>query len=451
LAVCVPGLTLCTAALAFVPTRELWDPLTAVLAACAVIGTRVSFDIEGTLFWDGSFLPIVCAAALLGPLPTVVITVVSELAVWHRERYRPRVIPLNLLGTVAPNLLAAWVLFVLGRDLTGASSYALLALVVCASIALNAALITALAGLLYNAPITERLRRQRRILGPIAVNVVVAMGAVAVYKADGVIATAFVIGGVFIFAFVSNRLGAERDQRLRITELAAARGRLVAQILDAEDRERRTLATALHDDLVQLLGAARQDLAEWHGGRSLSIETAKKRLDEAIVEARRLIAATHPSILDRVGLEAAVRAIAEQAMSRGSFAVTTDLAPDAIEIHDQLLFSAVRELLENVIKHAQARQVWISVRRHSDQIQLVVRDDGIGFEFERVTAQISYGHIGLQSLLERLEAVGGTLDIADAKPGSSVTVALPIELVDAYPDGLADGISERPLAPTAQR
>jgi two-component system NarL family sensor kinase len=442
---------MCAVALTFAPIQQLWDPLTPVLAVCAVIGTRVSLDIEGTLFWDGSFLPIVCAAALLGPIPAVGITVVSELAVWHRERYRPRVVPLNLLGTVVPNLLAAWVLFVLARDLSGAASYALLGVVVCASIALNAALITTLAGLLYNAPIVERLRRQRGILGPIAVNVVVAIGAVAVYKADGVIATAFVIGGVFIFAFVSNRFGTERDQRLRITELAAARGRLVAQILEVEDRERRALANALHDDLVQLLGAARQDLAEWHGEESLAVETAKSRLDDAILEARRLIAATHPSVLEQVGLEAAVRAIGEQATTRGSFALRMDFAPDAVELHDQLLFAVVRELLENVTKHAQATHVCISLRRRDEQVRLVVRDNGIGFDVEYATAHISEGHIGLRSLIERVEAVGGTLDISDGKPGSSVTVALPADPQDAYPEVLGARVSERPLAPTARR
>lgn len=433
LTICVPILALCGSALLFAPSDKLGTPLTVLLALCAVVGTRVSFDIEGTLFWDGSFLPIVCAATLLGPLPTVAITVLSELAVWQAERYRMRVLPLNLVGTIVPNLMAASVIASVSGGLADAPFYALLAAVVCASIALNAALITVLAGVLYDAPIIERFRRHRGIAAPVAVNVVLAMGAVTVYRAEGLAATAFVIAGVFVFAFVANRLRADREQRLQITELARSRGRLVAQLLEAEDRERRALADAIHDSLVQTLLAARQDLAEGTEDGPFDRNRLQDQLDEAIRQARQVIRATHPSILDRVGLEAGVRAIADDASTRGGFDVALNLGRDIAGVHDRILFSAVRELLVNAVKHSRATSVEVSIHRRDDDVWLIARDDGVGFHLADPMSLVERGHIGLQSLVERVEAVGGAVTFEDGLPGARIVVVLPALRPDPSP------------------
>lgn len=425
LAISLPLLVLCGVVLALEGPGELGAPLTAVLALCAVIGTRVSFDIEGTLFWDGSFLPLICSAALLGPAPAVAITVLSELAVWHRERYRARVLPLNLVGTVVPNLLAASAMAEIGRDASDPLFYAVLGLVVCGSILLNAFLVTALAGLLYDAPILERLSRHRGIAAPIAVNVVLAMGAVAVYRAEGASATAFVLGGVFVFAFVSNRLARDREQRVRINALAASRGHLVAQILEAEDRARRLLADEVHDNLVQTLLAAKQDLNESSDGDEWGGSRVLQQLEQAIQQARSLIRATHPSVLEQVGLEPALRAIAEHAASRENIAVEIALAEDAVGVHDRIVFSAARELLTNAAKHSGAGRVAVRIDREGDGVRLLVRDDGVGFELRPTAELVESGHIGLVSLIERVEAVGGHLQVVNRHPGTDVLIVLP--------------------------
>ena len=419
LAIAVPGVAACGVALVRAPVGELLTPLTAILVVCAIVGSRISFDIEGTLFWDGSFLPIICAAALLGPMPTAAATIASEAEVWRRERYARKVLLLNLLGTLGPNLAAASIMTSAAANLDSAAFYGVLAAVVCGSILVNAALITTLAGILYDAPILARFRRHRAILGPLAVNVVLAMGAVAVYRGEGIVATAFVIGGVFVFAFVAGRLRADREQRAEIAALATSRGRLVAQILEAEDRERRVVAEVIHDDLIQTLLVARQNLAE----STDALPHVAAALDDAIRQARQIIQTTHPTVLDHVGLDAAVRAVAEQAAARGNFALDVDIDPAVPGEHDRLLFAAVRELLSNVVRHARAGRVAITMTRDSERLRLVVTDDGVGLSARFLSPSIGAGHIGLWSLRERVEALGGTLDIS-ASSGTRVELTI---------------------------
>jgi two-component system NarL family sensor kinase len=422
LALASPGLAACLVLLAHSSLQGVQFPLMLILAVCALVGSRISFDIEGTLFWDGSFLPMICSAALLGPVPTAGITLLSEAAVWQRERYSPKVVPLNLVGTLAPNLLASWVLTSGGSSLEGVSFYALLATAVCGSIAVNAMLITALAGVLYDAPILARLSRHRTILAPIAVNVVLALGAIAAYRGEGLLGTGLVISGVFVFAYVANRLRADRQQRAEIESLATSRGRLVAELLTVEDRERRAVADAIHDELIQTLLAIRQDLREPAGPGP----HAGAHLDIAVARARQIIRATHPTVLDRVGLVGAIRAIAEEAAGRAGLAVTVNVDPRASEVDDRLVFGAVRELLNNVVKHAHASEASIWVSRAPGVLRMVVADDGIGVQREPDATLVAQGHIGLSSLTDRVDALGGELCTVSTEAGTRVTVTLPI-------------------------
>jgi two-component system NarL family sensor kinase len=443
LAIALPGLAGCAVVFALVPHDELWSPLTIALAACAVIGTFVSLDFEGTLFWDGSFLPIACAVALLGPAPVAAITVLSELSVFRIERYRPRVFALNLFGTVAPNMAAALAIGAVAGKPHGLGFYAVFGLVISLAIIANVLLVTALAGVLYDEPVLERMRNHSRYSAAIAINVVLAVAAVAIYQSEGLVATLFVIACVFVFAYVSKRLAAERDQRAQIEDLASSRGRLVAQLLETEDRERRALAQVLHDDVVQTLLVARQDLQEAEIGETGRLTSALEHLDDAVQRVRGRIFATHPSVLDRVGLRAALATIAEEAGTRGGFVVQVAGESAPAEIHDRLVFSAARELLANAAKHSQAERVHVHLSVGDRLTILVVTDDGVGFEPDSQVAAIQKGHIGLQSIAERVEAVGGCLHISSSRDnGTRVTVELPRTRVDRDPESDVPGSSQ---------
>jgi signal transduction histidine kinase len=421
LVVAVVGLTGCAVAFAVSSQDKLNEPLVLVLALCVVASSFVSLDIEGSLFWGGAAIPHVCAFALLGPAPAAVITAVEEVSVWVVDRYRLRMFPINLFATLAPNMLAAKVMQTeLGA---GVGYYIVLAAVAGGVIALNFLIVTGLVGLFYGQRIVDRLLRHRRLAGPLAVNIAVAVAAVALYRATGIGATLFVLAGVLIFAYVMKRLALEREHLARISELATSRGQLVAQLLEAEDRERRALAHMLHDDVIQSLLVARQDLLAI---QHVDAERAVRRIDESLQSLRRAIRATHPSIFERVGLATALATVGELYASHGGFEVC--ITVDAIEAgpHDRLMFSAARELLANTAKHAAARNVHVTVSSDGHWTALRVKDDGRGFDPRDAPQGLVEGHIGLHSLKERVTAVGGTFEIGTGVDGGTrVTVRLP--------------------------
>jgi len=213
----------------------------------------------------------------------------------------------------------------------------------------------------------------------------------------------------------------------RIEELAASRGRLVVQALDAEERERRRLADALHDEAIQNLLAARQELPTALAGDAASAETVEVGLDRAIRQLRGAVFQLHPYVLEHAGLEAALRAIAEEQGRRARFRWTLDVDEEAARGREDLLVSVARELLVNAAKHADATTVAVEVRRAGSWVELAVRDDGRGLDPERVRAAPRDGHIGLASLAERVEAVGGEFSV-EGRPqaGTVVTARLPL-------------------------
>lgn len=205
-----------------------------------------------------------------------------------------------------------------------------------------------------------------------------------------------------------------------VADLAASRGRLVAQTLDAEDHYRRELAEDLHDDAIQNLLAARQELA---GDRVHAADLAMVRmgLDRTVAQLRGAVFDLHPYLLDHAGLGPALDAVAEDCARWGGFRHEVRVDPDFEPGHKQLLFSVGRELIRNVARHADAEHLLAVVRNEGDATTLVVTDDGRGFDHERLRQAPMAGHIGLAAMAERVQAVGGTFSI-ESGPGSGTRV-----------------------------
>jgi two-component system NarL family sensor kinase len=213
----------------------------------------------------------------------------------------------------------------------------------------------------------------------------------------------------------------------QVAALAASRGRLVAQTLDAEDRERRQLAEALHDDAIQNLLAARQELAPDRAD-SADLAVVRLGLDRTVAQLRGAVFDLHPHLLEHAGLGPALEAVAEDCARWGEFVPAVRVDPELVTAHEQLLFSVGRELMRNVARHAQADHLHAAVTREGDAIVLVVADDGRGFEHDRLQAAPLTGHIGLASMAERVEAVGGSFSIEGGPgAGTRVEVRLPVE------------------------
>ena len=169
---------------------------------------------------------------------------------------------------------------------------------------------------------------------------------------------------------------ARRRAAEEIAELAAARGRLVAQALDAEERARRSMSESLHDGALQDILAAGHDL--WALGDAPGAEPARAMLRDVVARLRAVMVALHPTVLAYGGLDAALRAVAAQQSVAGGFEVEVDVDPAAIGQRDELLLSVARELLTNAARHARASRVELTLRSVPEGVVLEVADDGGG-------------------------------------------------------------------------
>jgi signal transduction histidine kinase len=217
---------------------------------------------------------------------------------------------------------------------------------------------------------------------------------------------------------LATAIGRKRTEE-RIVELAAARGRLVAQTLAAEDRARRSISEVLHDHALQDLLASRQDLVEVieePDGDAERVVRAREGIERAVQLLRESVFNLHPVVLEHAGLASAIRAVADHQARRGNFECLIDVDPDATGVHDELILSLARELLTNVAKHADAEKVQVEVRRDGSWIVLQVEDDGSGIELGRREAALREGHVGLASSTERVEALAGRFEV-EGRPG----------------------------------
>ncbi|MFF1628656.1 sensor histidine kinase [Streptomyces sp. NPDC058272] len=219
-----------------------------------------------------------------------------------------------------------------------------------------------------------------------------------------------------------------------ITALVQDRSRLLAEAVVIEERERQTLAESLHDGALQSILAARQDLEETREPlsareRGEALERVNSTLREVARQLRATASSLHPTVLEHSGLATAVRALGEAAAQRGKFSLSLDLTEPTPELDahtKQLLFSAAREALTNVVKHARATRVAVSTVVEGEVVVLSVSDDGRGISTQAMEHSLSQGHIGIASQRLRIESAGGTMAVSRRPNGGTlVTVTLP--------------------------
>jgi two-component system, NarL family, sensor kinase len=223
-------------------------------------------------------------------------------------------------------------------------------------------------------------------------------------------------------------LSALLARRERVVEaLLVTRQRLVVEALAAEDRERKRLSEDLHDGPLQALLAARHDLEDvvvpnepGPGARALDAITS------TITSLRQQVSELHPHLIDQVGLEPALRQAGERAARRGGFDLDLQLDRDGASPNDGVLFRCAAELLANAATHSAARHVMLRLASEDDHDVLEVIDDGVGFDPDRLDERLREGHIGVLSLRERAEGLGGSLCIdAALGRGARLEVRLP--------------------------
>ena len=209
---------------------------------------------------------------------------------------------------------------------------------------------------------------------------------------------------------------------------------LASELAKAEQRERRRLAKILHDHFQQLLYAAKLKTGQLRGrlqeerSQRLVQETLQL-LDESIAESRSLAVELSPPVLYDRGLIAALEWLARDVGAKHNLPVQLALEPDA-EPRDEgirvFLFDAIRELLLNVVKHAQASSARIVLQeRGGEQLRAEVSDTGRGFEPALLERPDQPGGFGLRTIRERLQLLGGRWEV-HAAPGQGSEFCLEV-------------------------
>ena len=198
-----------------------------------------------------------------------------------------------------------------------------------------------------------------------------------------------------------NERAARRARRAaRASSTTAAQ--LVAQVMEAEDQGRRRIAQLIHDDSLQTLLAANQELIEAAPGRE-QVQRAHEVVEAAIGRLREAMMALHPVTLEQGGFEQALGAVARQAAAPGRLRDRGRARPPRRSTYeDELLLAVARELLTNAARHAGASRVAVDAARSRDALELEVADDGRGIEPGRREEALAEGHIGLASVTERV-------------------------------------------------
>ena len=212
--------------------------------------------------------------------------------------------------------------------------------------------------------------------------------------------------------------------------------RLTQRIVSLQEEERSRVSRELHDGISQVLVSIKfqfelaSHVLEKGQDRGLGIlREAVERLGEAIGEVRSLSHDLRSSLLDTLGLPAAIGQLAAEFEQRSGLVVTYDNNEFDCQRVDGLpvsLFRIVQEGLTNIERHAQAHNVSITLRGSADSVRLTVIDDGIGFN----VAQVERRHtgIGLRNIRERVEHFGGRFELASTPGRSVLDVLLPLKM-----------------------
>ena len=223
-------------------------------------------------------------------------------------------------------------------------------------------------------------------------------------------------------------LASELEERV-VLRTAEVR-KLVGDLSTAERRERARLAQILHDDLQQILYAAQFKLESLRKAAPTAtdlIDSADDLLDQAIHTTRTLTVDLRPPVLEGDGLDKTVEWLAHR-MEEAYGLVTTVEASESVEVGrtvQVLIYQVVRELLFNIVKHAETQAATVSVDQDEGRVRIVVADLGVGF----TEAEVNPESLGLSSARERIRLVGGTMDV-ESRPneGTRVTIMCPTRL-----------------------
>jgi PAS domain S-box-containing protein len=247
-------------------------------------------------------------------------------------------------------------------------------------------------------------------------------------------------GALETFASLANQAASALENARLYEELAEHRHQLqdlVGKLVTAQEEERRRVAYDVHDGLAQVAAAAYQHLQNFavdnppgSARGEEELDRALEMLQQAVGEARNVVADLRPTVLDDFGLATALRLQVERLSDEGLRASYEEtLGGERLpEVVETALFRVAQEALTNVRKHARAQKTHVALERRGQAVRLQVRDWGRGFAADGVTDGADPSEkVGLSSMRERVALLGGHFEI-HSEPGAGTLVVAEVPL-----------------------
>ncbi len=236
-----------------------------------------------------------------------------------------------------------------------------------------------------------------------------------------------------------------QDLELQVYRRTAQLSALSSHLQHVAEREKAAIARELHDELGGIMVAATMDvawlqkrLATEDGALTNRWQRLRKLLDDGLNLKRRVVETLRPTLLDNMGLVPAVQWIAQEICSRAGLKLTEqypDQVPQLNEDAAIAVFRVIQEALTNVVKHANASEVSLTMALSDDALTIHLRDDGVGIA-SRHAARSSHG---LASMKHRVTSFSGTWRItAPPTGGTAIDIKLPLARICADGDRNGD-------------
>jgi len=227
---------------------------------------------------------------------------------------------------------------------------------------------------------------------------------------------------------IEERIGNEKKMREQQEKLRS----LSSELVLTEERQRRKIATELHDRIGQNLAVTKIKLGELRESYPSNLVAGQlskihEIVDQTIQDTRSLTFEISPPVLYELGLKPALESLIDQIQRQHKIRIkfSGDGQPESLDDGNRVIFyRAVRELLFNIVKHACAQNVEVSIQRIDDSIQIGIEDDGVGCDISQVDSSMNKARgFGLFSIRERFNHLGGRVDV-QSKPGEGTRVIL---------------------------
>lgn len=224
------------------------------------------------------------------------------------------------------------------------------------------------------------------------------------------------------------------------SRVADAKLKVLAQrVVDSQESERARLSRDLHDGISQWLVSIKLQIEagvirlagsqDQQQQARASFERTAEELNKVLGEVRRISHGLRPTLLDDLGLAAALEHLADEFSQHSGMPVafsTTGEVGKPPQVVGTVLFRIAQEALTNIERHAGASTISLALERRRNALTLAIRDDGAGFDADDVAKHPQRG-IGLRNMLERLDAIGGQLRITSSAAGTTVCAIVDLD------------------------